>query len=40
MAVHYSKKLKNFSYGTTITACFLSIGGAKNNNIAFWHHQY
>ena len=34
MAVHYSKKLKNFSYGTITAACFLSIRGAKNSNIA------
>ena len=29
MAVHYSKKLKNFSYDTTTASCFLGIGGAK-----------
>ena len=34
MAMHCSYKLEKFSYGTTIAACFLSIGGAKNSNIA------
>ena len=34
LVVHCSKKLKNFRYGTTTATCFLSISGAKNNNIA------
>ena len=36
MTVHCSKRLKNFSYGTTIIAYFLSIGSAKNLKIAIW----
>ena len=27
-----------FSYSTIVVACILSISGAKNNNIAIWHH--
>ena len=34
MVVHCSKKLKNFTYGTTIVACILNISGSKNSNIA------
>ena len=32
--MHYSKKLKFFTYGTTTTTYILSISGTKNSNIA------